>query len=141
VIVLFDGTANRPYGKMLFSEQSVTVAPPPAPEPLIRREYRTVVTQVRALKASCGSQWYTAAEFGSMCGLDRERMSRVIAGLIKRGEMRPERKRPMRSGAYKEQQRYQFLLGANAAAGETGQLSQSQELDKFGSEGRGHETQ
>jgi hypothetical protein len=119
VIVLFDGTANRPYGKMLFSEQSVTVAPPPEPEPLIRREYRTVVTQVRALKASCGSQWYTAAEFGEMCGLDRERMSRVIAGLIKRGEMRPERKRPMRSGAYKEQQRYQFLPCAALAADAT----------------------
>jgi hypothetical protein len=117
--VLFDGTSNRPYGKMLFCEQSVTVAPPPEPEPLIRREYRTVVTQVRALKASCGSQWYTAAEFGSMCGLDRERMSRVIAGLIKRGEMRPERKRPMRSGAYKEQQRYQFLPCAALAADAT----------------------
>jgi hypothetical protein len=51
--------------------------------------------------------------------LDRERMSRVIAGLIKRGEMRPERKRPMRSGAYKEQQRYQFLPCAALAADAT----------------------
>jgi hypothetical protein len=110
VITLWDGTANAPWGRMLFCDESVL----PSAESV--RPVVVVVTpfqRVRKVRQSFGDRWFTVDEMADATGLAREDASSAIGWGVKIKVIQRERKAPMRGRIVGgEKQRYQFRIGS-----------------------------
>jgi hypothetical protein len=96
VIVLFDGTANAPWGRMLFAEESAHVEPA-KPEP----PWGDRTTQIRWAVVQHGDQWFTADQIASLIPVNRDLVGNTLARLVQRGWIERARKIPMQRQQYR----------------------------------------
>lgn len=105
MIVLFDGTYSKPWGRMLFADQSVIVEAPVTPKKL----YGDTMRKVRSLRTSFGDRWFTSTELAQIAGVHVDEASSAIGSLHRRGDLQRERKALMRGRPGAERQRYRFV--------------------------------
>lgn len=91
-VVLFDGTASRPWNRMLFAPQSVAlprvIEPPPLPvEP---KRLIKVADRLRRSIALRGI-WFTALEGALAAGVSKEQASSALTNCVINGEIEADK--------------------------------------------------
>lgn len=90
MIVLFDGTAAKPLGRMLFAEESSVAAPPHSP----LRIWGARTQTIRAV-ACQQAGWFTEDDIARIIG------GHTLTRLAARGEVIKARKSPMQRQQYR----------------------------------------
>lgn len=89
MIVLFDGTKSRPWGRMLFCEESTQRQAPPSPV-VPQRSWGEVTRRIRDRQDRLTAGWWTASEIADLVGVPMARIDSAIGSLVRRGEMARE---------------------------------------------------
>lgn len=96
MIVLFDGTASRPWGRMLFAEESAQQAQPPSV-----RVWGDRTQRIRAAVCRQGDRWFTADDIAALTQCDRDLVGNALARFAARGDLIKARKSPMQRQQYR----------------------------------------
>lgn len=98
--VLWDGTADRPWGKHLFAPQHQIIPPPADPLPHYSSFYREITSKVRATKGHFGEEAFNAEQLARAAGIHPDRAASVIGHFVRVGMMIRLPKQPMRKREY-----------------------------------------
>lgn len=104
--VLWDGTAAKPWGKMIFADQSVQTIWIPHPK---KPPHGEIVRSVRLLKGRFQDRWFTTQELADEAGISFDMASTAIGNLCLLQEVQRERKKVGRPTNTTARQRYQFM--------------------------------
>ena len=95
MIVLFDGTRDRPWGRIIFADESTQQPNPPIQHPLYGDRTKMIRSVIRQQVG-----WFTADDIGKAANVDRDLVSNTLSGMVRKGEVMKARKLPMQRQQY-----------------------------------------